>query len=211
MTMRAILYLLLILAGLTPFAPARAQEDAPGAYLGLSVGQTKIDEFCDVFSGASSCDDTDVGWKIFAGYQFNRFFAVEGGYVDLGKASASVSGVQDPFFECGTISGSLEAEAWGAFASAVATIPIGQRFGIFGKVGGAYTDAELTASGTSSLCGAGSDSLSDDGVNLTFGVGAKFDILRNLSIRAEWERFNDVGGDFEADVDLISAGVAYKF
>jgi OOP family OmpA-OmpF porin len=205
--MRAIPHFLLILAGLAPFAPARAEE-APGAYLGISVGQTKVDEVCD---GISSCDDTDVGWKVFAGYQFNRFFAVEGGYVDLGKASASVSGLLDPFFGCGTISGSVEVDAWGAVASAVGTIPIGQRFGIFGKVGAAYTDAKLSASLTTSGCGPISGSESDDGVDLTFGVGAKFDILRNLSIRAEWERFNDVGGDLEADVDLISAGVAYKF
>jgi len=93
----------------------------------------------------------------------------------------------------------------------VATIPIGERFGVFGKVGAAYTDVELTATGTSSLCGAGSDSISDDGVQLTFGAGAMVNILRNLSIRAEWERFSDTGGDFEADVDLISIGLAYKF
>jgi hypothetical protein len=35
--------------------------------------------------------------------------------------------------------------------------------------------------------------------------------IRNLSIRLEWERFDEAGGDFEFDVDLISVGVAYKF
>jgi opacity protein-like surface antigen len=191
MTMRAIPFLLLILAGLTPFAPARAAEDAPGGYLGLSVGQTKWNDACD---GLTSCDDTDVGWKVFGGYQFSRFLGVEGGYVDLGEASGTdtVSGL-----------GNVDAEMWGVFVSGVGTLPIGDRFGLFGKIGAAYTDIEVSSSTQ------GSDS--DDGIGLTFGVGGFMNILRNLSIRLEWERFQDAGGDAELDVDLISVGVAYKF
>jgi len=189
--MRAILVATLVVVGLTLPASARAADDAPGAYLGISVGQTKVNDFCD---GLSSCDDTDVGWKIFGGYQFSRFLGVEGGYVDLGEASGT-----DTFFGFGAI----DAEAWGVFVSGVATLPIGDRFGVFGKIGAAYTDVEVSSSTL------GSDS--DNGIGLTFGVGGFINILRNLSIRLEWERFDEAGGDFEADVDLISVGVAYKF
>jgi OOP family OmpA-OmpF porin len=202
--MRTIPLITLLLVGLALCGPARADE-APGFYLGVSVGQTQVDDVCD---GVTSCDDTDTGFKIFGGYQFNQYFGVEGGYVDLGKASATGSGA-DPLL--GTFSGTAELETWGAFASAVATIPIGQYFGIFGKVGGAYTDSEATLTGTSSTLGAGTVSASDEGFNLTYGVGAKINVSQGLSIRVEWERFQEVGGDFEVDVDLISAGISYKF
>jgi opacity protein-like surface antigen len=187
--MRAILVTLVVI-GLTLSAGARA-EDAPGGYIGLSVGQTKWNDACD---GLSSCDDTDVGWKAFGGYQFSRYLGLEGGYVDFGKVSGT---------DTSSGLGELDAEGWGVFVSGVGTLPIGDRFGVFGKIGAAYTDIEVSSSTTGSE--------SDNGLGLTFGVGGFMNILRNLSVRVEWERFQDAGGDVEADIDLISVGVAYKF
>lgn len=186
--------------------PARAQE--AGWLVGLGFGYQKSDDNCPAAATAVvPCDDKGTTWKIFGGYQFNKFFGLEGGYVDLGKAEASGS-ITDPVF--GTFSGTAEFETWGVFFSAVGTLPIGQSFGIFGKVGAAYTDSEATLTGTSSLLGSGTLSESDNGTDLTYGVGANFNI-QNFSIRVEWERFQNAGGDFEADVDLISAGFSYKF
>ena len=163
----------------------------PPAVTSASASARQWNDACD---GLTSCDDSDVGWKVFGGYQFSKFLGVEGGYVDLGKVSGT-----DTSFGLGDV----DAEMWGVFISGVGTLPIGDRFGVFGKIGAAYTDIEVSSSTL------GSDS--DDGVNLTFGVGGFMNILRNLSVRVEWERFQDAGGDAELDVDLISVGVAYKF
>ena len=55
-----------------------------GWYIGGAFGQTEVALDC---AGTTACDDSDSGWKIFAGYQFNRNFAVELGYGDLGRSS----------------------------------------------------------------------------------------------------------------------------
>src|SRR2546423_13418675 len=64
-------------------APAMAQMRMPSmssAYIGASIGQSKIKDACN------GCDDKDTAFKLFGGYQFNRTFAAELGYNMLGKA-----------------------------------------------------------------------------------------------------------------------------
>jgi OOP family OmpA-OmpF porin len=57
---------------------------------------------------------------------------------------------------------------------------------------------------------------SDSNTDLTYGVGARFDFARNLGVRLEWQRYQDVGGEFfgvtaESDVDVMSVAVIWKF
>lgn len=48
----------------------------------------------------------------------------------------------------------------------------------------------------------------DDGTDLMYGLGAQFNVNRNIGLRIEYEEFTDVSG---GDVSLISAGVSYHF
>src|SRR3989304_5933084 len=75
-------------------SPFPAADDT-GWYGGISVGQSKakIDD-ARITSGllgrgfartSISDDDRDTGYKLFGGYKFNKNFALEGGYFDLGK------------------------------------------------------------------------------------------------------------------------------
>jgi OOP family OmpA-OmpF porin len=83
----------LVAFALIASAPASAQD--PGWYLGAGIGRSraKIDD-AQIISGlegagiaTTGIDDQnrDTGWKVFTGYQFNRYFALEGGYFDLGR------------------------------------------------------------------------------------------------------------------------------
>src|SRR5450759_2749828 len=75
----------------SPFAVA----DDSGWYGGLNIGQSraKIDDARITsnllgagFTTTSINDDNhDTGYKLFGGYKFNRNFALEGGYFDLGR------------------------------------------------------------------------------------------------------------------------------
>lgn len=67
--------------------PAMAQYDSVGLYMFGHVGQSSIDEDID----ASSLDDDDIAYKLGLGLQLNRYFALEGTWVDLGEFSASDS------------------------------------------------------------------------------------------------------------------------
>ncbi|TXF13029.1 outer membrane beta-barrel protein [Pelomicrobium methylotrophicum] len=189
--------LALAAVGLVSAVPPAIAADQPagGGYIGASLGQSKINDVCDGIVG--TCDDKDTGWKIFGGYQFNRYFAVEGGYVDFGKATATDVSLGTP------ISG--DAEGWGLFATGLAALPINEQFGVFAKAGLAYTKADVTV-----VVGGVSVSDDDSGTDLVYGVGAKFDFTKNFGMRVEFERFKDVGNS-DSDVDLLSAGLVYKF
>jgi len=52
------------------------------AYVGIAGGATKQDTSCDA---TWSCDHSDTGFKIYAGYKFAPFIAGELSYTDFGK------------------------------------------------------------------------------------------------------------------------------
>jgi OOP family OmpA-OmpF porin len=64
-----------------------------------------------------------------------------------------------------------------------------------------------------SLSGFGSASEDKSTTDITFGIGARFDITRNLGIRGEWQRYNDMKDAFDSksNVDVLSIGVLYRF
>jgi len=170
-----------------------------GWLVGGSVGQSKIKVDC---SGLS-CDDTDTAFRIFGGYNFNKHFGVELGYADLGKVT--FTGVIPPL---GTVNGDITAKAFDLMA--VGTLPIGDKFGVYGKLGMYRADSDFHA--TSSV--AGTASASDTNTDITYAIGAQYNFNKNLGIRAEWQQYKKVGGDNtggDGDVDVMSIGVVWHF
>ncbi len=58
------------------------------------------------------------------------------------------------------------------------------------------------------------NSISASGTDLAYGLGANWQINKTISLRAEWERFQDLGGKNglnKADVDLYSLGAVFHF
>ena len=191
--MRAIPLVTLLLAGLVLSGPARA-DDATGFYLGGSFGQSDFKDACE---GLNNCDDSDTAWKAFAGYSFNQYFGVEGGYIDFGEASVN------------DVSLTASAEAWGITAHAVGSIPIWQGLSLIGRLGAVFWDSEV--SGT---IGGIPAEASDDGISLAAGVGVQWMFGRNFGLRAEYELFDGIGDDSttgETDIYVLSAGIVFKF
>ena len=180
--------LILAAAGLAlcASAPPAIAKDS-GGYVGASVGVTAID-ICDDLNalGFTNCDDEDTGFKIFGGYKFNPYFAVEGGYADFGEISASFGG------------STVTAESDAVFAAAVGILPVGKRFSLFGKAGLFFWD--ITASGPAGTA-------SDDGTDALLGIGLNYDITEQWAVRAEFESY-DSGDD---DVTAFSGGVQCNF
>ena len=85
--------------------------------------------------------------------------------------------------------------------AAVGTFPINSSVGIFGKLGVFSWDAKASASS-----GSINNSASGSGSNALYGLGLKYNVTKQFSIRGEWDRFHDSNA-----VDLLSVGVAYKF
>jgi OmpA-OmpF porin, OOP family len=193
------------LASAIAFAGPAFAQDAR-FYVGGALGQSSVDVDC---TGTTSCDNEDSSWKILVGYQFNRNFALEFGYADLGAASATTPPFVFPPF--GTIPGAnlqIEATTWELVG--VGSVPIAERFSIYGKLGLYRADTETSVSFTDGTSG----SQSDSNTGLTFGLGLRYDFTRNLGVRAEWQRYGDVSeaaSGEEFDIDVISIGVIFRF
>jgi Outer membrane protein beta-barrel domain len=164
-------------------APAFAVDN--GIYLGASVGQAGV-SIDDSLEGENFDFDADsTGFKAIAGWRFLDWLAVEGNYVDLGSGDDTIDNVK------------YETDVSGVSLSAVGFLPVGP-VDLFARVGAINWDADFSAQG---------ETFSDDGTDLTYGVGAQFRVW-SLSIRAEYEQFDVDAAD---TVDLISLGVTWTF
>lgn len=130
-------------------------------------------------------DDEETTWRLFGGYRAHRNLAVELGYADLGDMNIGGHGVNS--------------EAWDLVA--VGILPIVEGLAVIGKLG-AYR-GEARGSG-----------MSERRTDLTWGLGAQYDMTRNLGVRLEWQRYTDFGrGAFGpgGDQDVLSLGAIYRF
>jgi OOP family OmpA-OmpF porin len=160
---------------------AAAQPSLSSVYIGGTIGQA---EYKDACSGLTDCDEKDTAWRILGGYQFNRYFAAELGYHNLGEASAQA--------------GAIEGTAWELVG--IGAYPVIDKLSVYGKLGAYRGELE----------GLGAKETNSD---LTYGVGLQYDVLKNVGLRSEWQRYNKMGGGAftETDVDVLSAGVVYRF
>jgi len=177
-----------------------AQQPDSGWYIGGSLGQSEAKNACDsVAGGGVSCDNKDTAWGILGGYWINRNFAAEIGYHDLGKTKASGLGG----------SANVSSNAWELVG--IGAFPIGGQFSIYGKAGvyGGVTKALLFNAGTVT-----STRVKVTNIDLTYGLGAQYNVTRQLGVRAEWQRYKNVGDDAligESDINLMSVGVIWRF
>lgn len=161
--------------------PAQAQN----WYGGFSFGNFDHDAF----------GEKDTGLKLFAGYQFSKTSAFEFGYVDLGEVTITGPG------------GTASVESTGFTGSLVGHLPVaGDKASVFGKIGLFMWSSDLTGN-IPSL--GGLLAVSDDGVDLTYGIGFQWKVGKTAAVRVEWEHFDD-DGDFTTG-DMLSLGVTFGF
>jgi OOP family OmpA-OmpF porin len=203
---------LAILAALA--SPCALAQDSYG-YIGGNVGASKatIDDkritsslLGGGFSTTSIADDSKgVGYKVFGGWRINKYFAVEGGYFDLGKFGFKATTVP-----AGTFNGDIKVR--GVNLDLVGFVPIGEKFSLFGRVGADYAEAKDHFTGTGLVTVTGNPNPSKRAANYKFGVGVQYDFSTALSLRAEAERYriDDAVGN-KGDIDLLSVGLLYRF
>lgn len=203
-----------ILAAIAVVANVPATANDSGFYVGGSAGlaKSKIDDeritsglLASGFTTTSiEDDDHDVGYKVFGGYQFVRYFAIESGYFDLGKFSFKAT-TQPP----GSLSGQLKLR--GVNFDAVAILPFTRRFSAFGRGGVTYAETrdEFTGSGAIHVQ---DPERKKRAANYKFGVGLEYDFVDAFGMRLEAERYriDDAVGN-KGDIDLFSAGLVFRF
>ena len=181
------------LAALGLMAATAAQADTqPGFYAGAGFGTTKIGD--DEFDG-SGIDDSDTGFKVFGGYNFNENFGIEAAWFDFGEASGEFS---DPLFGDASISIGVS----GLSASAVGRLPVSEMFSLYGKVGFASYDVDVSFN----IPGLGSGSGSESDSDMIYGVGGALSFGGSFEARLEYEALNS-----DADANMISLSGLFRF
>ncbi|WP_298220465.1 outer membrane beta-barrel protein [Halothiobacillus sp.] len=191
-----------------------AVADDSGWYIGANAGQSRATIDNDRITrnllgsgfttNALTNDDRDIGYKLYGGYQFNRYFALEGGYFNLGKFGYTAYTTPQ-----GSLTGEIKLQ--GVNLDVVGLWPITDKFSLFGRVGVNYAKAQDQFVGTGAVLVTNPSPSARD-TNYKFGVGAQYALTESLDVRAEVERYriNDAVGN-KGDIDLISAGLVYRF
>ena len=203
------------LVGCVVIASPFALADDSGWYAGGNVGRSKatIDD-ARITSGllgggltttSIANDERDTGYKLFGGYKFNKNFALEAGYFNLGKFGYTATTVP-----AGTQSGNIKLQ--GLNLDAVGILPITEKLSVFGRVGLNYAQAKDSFVGTGALAIQANPNPSKSEVNPKVGLGLQYDFTESLGMRVEAERYriNDAVGN-KGDIDLVSLGLIYHF
>lgn len=160
-------------------------------FVGASLGQATSDITCPA---ATSCDDSDLAWKIYGGLEVNEYISMEFGYADMGKVEYT-----------GAQTGTREVD--GVTMRLLGTYALSPSFSLLASGGMNILQADVK----------GTTVADDTDVAWSLGLGAQYKLTESVGLRVEWERYFEVGsssyngGTGEADIDLISAGVTFKF
>ena len=196
---------------------ANAADTNTGFYVGAGAGYSRVKFNDNAFAVAGatasslSKDESDTGFKLFGGYQFNQNIGVELGYVDLGRFNATRT-VTAP--AAGTVATNIRTS--GGFLDLVGTLPLQNNFSLLGKVGAIYseTKASLATTGAVALVAGVNRNPKENETNFKLGLGAQYDFTKTVGLRAEWERFFKLGKTNttgEGDVDLYSLNLIIRF
>lgn len=138
------------------------------------------------------------------GYHFGPYLGVEGGISILSGSEIKSTNFQ-------TLNGSEVVEGGSLQVAVVGTIPLNDKFDMFGKLGLANTtiNYRFTPTGASNP----TQTASGRRTNQMFALGGQFNLNRHSGIYAQYEELGTVTVSSTVDVSIavISAGLVYNF
>jgi len=188
-----------------------ASDFNPGMYLGLQAGlgqagYYRFKGYDDSNNAITVDDDNSLTGRIFAGYDFTKYWAAEFGYTYFGskaKVTDNGSGNQK-------ISTSIRTQMVDLVAKG--KLPVLDQFDIYGKAGVVYSFSSF--SGTD-LSDGTKDASNDRNFGAALGIGADYYFMPNLWMDVSWtthmygKKFNS--SSYQPDSNFYALGLAYKF
>ena len=160
---------------------------AIGRPIGGSIGQASLDEDFD----GLTVDDNSTAIRIVAGWRFNDYFALEGGYHDFGD-------FEQTFDDGGGLS-TAKLSADGFTFGAVGSIPVSERFSLTGRAGMFFWNGTAEVNNVSQA--------TPEDSNLYLGAGVLFDLGKRFQLTGDWTRY-----ELESAVSgVFSVGLLYQF
>jgi OOP family OmpA-OmpF porin len=194
--------LLSLAAGLALLASPAAFAQG---YAGFGIGQSNIDIDC---TGATSCDKSSTGYKLYGGFKFPNNLAAELVYFDWGKAKGSGSLLIDTGEGTVEVPGTGEVKATGWGIGVAYFMPFNPAWNGALRLGIAQNKAKTTLTATTG------DSMSES-YTVTepyYGFGIGWMAAPNLTVTGEidFSRIKYLETE-KAGVRLISVGVRWMF
>lgn len=190
-------------------------------YVGIGLGESDhkytLSDLEATGADSGESDFTGDSGKLFIGNKLSDNFSIEGGYVNLGKSKRKGS------FSSGGNTDHTDGydEYYGLNLVGVGVIPLNNRLDLLVK-GGIFkwwNHHVNDISGSGQVFENQNDSNDKfDGTVFTYGVGLESDISKNISIRIDYEVFDDIFSDYidnidngyiEKDIDLLSLNLVY--
>jgi OOP family OmpA-OmpF porin len=178
---------------------AHAADGVPYMGVGVIASEHRYDTGF-VGAGATVSDDkkTEWGGKVFAGYQINPMWAVEGGYTNFGKGDAD--------YTAGALRGNAETKSESFYVAGKATYPVAEKVNVFGKLGVAHNRNEVSGN---FLGLSGKEDFSKNSVYAA--VGADYAINEKVSMSLEYEHYGKTGVDYGRRKGGVSLNARYNF
>jgi OmpA-OmpF porin, OOP family len=198
------------LACLCLSCPSMAQDPGSrGWYAGLDFGQSRLDQ--DTTAAAVvDRDDTSNAWALRVGYRFVKYFALEGGYTDLGEFESTYvpfCGLTPPS-ACPSARAGISMD--GFLLNAVGTWPIAEHFHLKGNLGAIYRELKATID-DNDYTSSGGWTDSDTAFSLGLGIAVPINPHFEIDLDYTWYRQTGLGLDMDGNVlvlDENEAGVA---
>lgn len=171
-------------------------EIQPGFYAGVGLGTAAIELDADSALDDFKFDSDDTAFRVFGGYNFNQYFAIEATYFDGGEPEETV--ISGP-----GVNGTVGLGTTGLITSMLGRLPLGEVFSLYGKLGFASYDVE----GKGRVNGDVVYELDGSDEDVAYGVGAAFNFGSSFELRGEYESISISGGDFT----LLTVNGLFRF
>jgi len=160
---------------------------ADSFYVGANIGSASLDDEID----GVAVDADSTSYRLVAGWRFNEYFAIEGGYHDFGDFEQDL--------DIGGIPSAIKLSADGFTIGANGNIPIGEKFSVFGRGGWFFWNGTAEINNVTQA--------SPEDANLFLGVGATYAVGKHFRLIGDWTRYElDI-----ANSEVISLGFQYGF
>lgn len=190
----------MLLAALLAPAASAADIDVYGG-LGLGFASQEIQQPALLIGPGQflsrNIEGSDLAARVFAGVRLHRYFAIEAGYVDLGKVDALVPTLTSDA-QLAQVDTKIDTSGWEV--TAVGIWPINGDFEAFGKLGLVAWDSDFSEDGARLA--------SKDGTDLAYGIGLDYLGTERLRFRIEGMVYDLSGFD---EAIAITGSVIYSF
>lgn len=183
--------------------PPREPPALVGPYAGLLFGRSEAKAGCIgiISGGGRACDPTDIAFGFFGGMQLHRHYGVEAGYTNLGKVKANSQGPGS------ASSQNTQNNIWDVAALAILplhnVLPLERGLSVFARLGGYHATLSTSERGVADHSNFG----------LGYGAGLHYDFGPKIAMRAQWQRYKNVGGEvyLKQNYDVLGVSALYRF